>query len=134
VYADHHLCFAVTLQDGWSTDGAPGAFVRVDFSGGDVIIASDAVSPPTLERIVDDVRAGALGSMIKEEHPFTLDGRPATWITFGGNAEFRYVVAAVAPDCDQEEGLAPLTIAAGGTADEKGFKLFLSQMHWLGDK
>ncbi|MDW8069533.1 MAG: hypothetical protein RML46_11525 [Anaerolineae bacterium] len=131
VYKDTWLCFAVEVPEGWFTDGVPGGFASFapPARQASFRITQVALEELTLERALNEVRRGPLGAHIQEIAETFVDNHPALWITFQPNAEFSFVVLAIAPDCG--DGPHALFISMAGAADRESFEAFLNSIRFI---
>lgn len=129
-YKDTWLCFAVEVPEGWTTDGVPGGFATFVPATGNASfnITNVALEETTLARALEDLQRGPLGSQIQEVKDFAVADQPALWVSLAPDAEFRFVVLVVAPDCG--DGRHTLFISAKAT-DEEDFKTFLGRVRFL---
>ena len=134
-YEDRRLCFVVEVPSGWTVDGVPGGFATFTPKASQPSFGITNVTSgpsPTLEQSLTDVEQGSLGPYIQEVRDFTLDSRPALWVTFTpdnpNSSGVKLAVLVIAPDCS--DGAHPLVISAKGTGQEQ-FKAFLSYVRFM---
>ncbi|HXF69198.1 MAG TPA: hypothetical protein VNK89_05285 [Thermoflexus sp.] len=129
-YEDRWLCFSVQLPAGWKVDGVPGGFALFTppTGQGSFNITNVHLPDATLTQALADLRRGPLGASIYEVRDFTVDHQPALWVTFTPEAEFKFLVLVIAPDCG--DGPHPLFISSTD-ADPKSFETFLNAIRFL---
>ncbi len=133
-YKDTWLCFAVEVPVGWIADGVPGGFALFmsETDQNSFNITNVALEETTLAQALAEVKRGSLGAYVQEVKDFTVDGRPALWVTLSpdnpDSSRIKLVVLVIAPDCG--DGAHALFISTTG-ADQGSLEAFLNYVRFI---